>query len=117
MLGSVLSDPPKTCRECHWWIPVEHAGDTGRCRRFPPTVVVDYFEKKLKMMSGEERPMMEADSSRRYGVFPMTLGSTWCGEWTEQRHNERNALLKQELKNIQESEKFAQQNPGAISPR
>jgi hypothetical protein len=23
----------------HWWIPIEHVGDTGECRRFPLSVM------------------------------------------------------------------------------
>src|SRR6266508_73684 len=109
-----MSEPLKNCRSCHWWISIEHVGDTGRCHRFPPSVVPDYILKKVEMLSSKPKTLIDALTTERYGVFPMTAGSAWCGEWTEQRRQERELLQQEETKREQEFAEFAKRHPGAL---
>jgi hypothetical protein len=113
-----MNETLKNCRNCHWWIPIEHVGDTGSCRRFPPSVVPDYTLKKIKMISGKPKTLIDALNDA-HGVFPMTAGSTWCGEWTDQRQSEqrqceRELLREEEVKREQEVEKFVKRLPGEL---
>jgi hypothetical protein len=65
------------------------------------------------MMSDKPKILIDAFNDK-YGVFPMTAGSTWCGEWTEQRDRERELLQEEEKKRDQEIEKFDKLHPRAI---
>jgi len=108
-----MSEHLRNCRNCHWWIANEHVNDNGRCRRFPPAVVPDYTIKKVAMMSGKSKTLIDSFTGDQYGVFPMTGGSTWCGEWTEQRHNERQLLQQDEKERERKIEEFETRNPEA----
>lgn len=65
------------------------------------------------MMNGKRKTLVDASTSC-YGVFPMTGGSTWCGEWTAQRHQERELLLRDEIKRDQAYQEFAKRHPGSL---
>jgi hypothetical protein len=66
------------------------------------------------MMSGKRKTLIDAFTTDRYGVFPMTAGSTWCGDWTERRDRERELLQEEEKKSEREAEEFAKLHPGAL---
>lgn len=102
----------ENCRSCHWWIPIKDVGDTGRCKRFPPSVIPDYTINTE--VSGEHKTVVEALTHDKYGVFPMTQGSNWCGEWTPIRLEERELLQREEERAREEFEEFARRHPGAL---
>src|SRR5882724_6635463 len=109
-----MSQTLRNCRNCHCWVPIEHIGDTGECRRFPPSVVPDYTLKRVEMMAGKPKILIDQITSNRSGVFPMTGGSTWCGEWTKPRHQEQTSLRQDEQTRIQKIEEFANRHPGEL---
>ena len=86
----------------------------GRCHRFPPTVIPDHVIKKVEMMKGKPKTLIEALTHDSYGVFPMTGGSTWCGEWTQPRHEERELLIEDEKKRQKAFEEFAKRHGGDL---
>jgi hypothetical protein len=55
-----MTQPDKRCGTCKWW-------DDGRCRRYPPQIVVS------------RRADGEATISH---YFPNAFDNQWCGEWT-----------------------------------
>jgi hypothetical protein len=70
--------------------------------------------KKVEMMGGNRKTLIDQITENRYGVFPITAGSTWCGEWTEQRFGEKESLQEEEEKRNREVEEFAKRHPGAL---
>lgn len=109
-----MSERLHHCRTCHWWTPIEHVGDTGQCRRFPPTVVPDFVPENIKMMGGNEKTVIRAGTSHRYGVFPTTPGSAWCGEWAVRCVQDVEELRAEEEKARKQFEQFAKDHPGEL---
>ena len=48
----------KSCATCEFWLEIGRAGNTGHCRRYPPTL-----------------------EGAGIAAFPETHRDTWCGEW------------------------------------
>jgi hypothetical protein len=66
------------------------------------------------MVSGKAKTLIDAITNDQYGVFSMTAGGTWCGEWTGLRESERERLLQEEKERDQEIEAFAKSHPGEL---
>jgi hypothetical protein len=76
--------------------------------------VPDFVPESIEMVGGNKKTVIRAGTSHRYGVFPTTQGSGWCGEWKRRCVDDIELLRAQEDKAQQEFEQFAKEHPGAL---
>ena len=71
------------CGSCAFWSPnYSDELDTGRCRRYPPTIIPLTPQQLLK---NEDLDVFDAlDAS----VFPETCNTEWCGEFRKASLND-----------------------------